>query len=222
MPEVTQAEVDVVVKVDAKLKKDWSEASKELQETQGKGAMAWHRKYEVVSAIVNHKPPLYLAGGISIDNEFYEKILEETRQEATRGMRVVKLATVEDVKTYKVGKLNLAITYVEGKGKKALGGRDDIDFAKLRIPVAQSGKVVSKSLRDISYFELREAIRELAIRPRAKPASPEMKLVLAALKRSGVKGVKATYTNGALNLRLPMSGVAAIARELTDFDPSKS
>ena len=65
MPEATQKDVEVVVKVDAKLKKDWTEASKELVETMAQGAIAWHRKWELVGLIIRHEPPLYLAGGIS-------------------------------------------------------------------------------------------------------------------------------------------------------------
>ena len=218
---VTKEDVDVVVKVDTSLKKAWDESLKQLNEAFKKGAAVWHRKWEVVSAIVDHAPPMYLAGGHSTDVEFYDKVLGETRGVAVRNMRIAKLSSPSEVEAFGASKLDIAIAYVEAREKKSIEARGDVDFARLRIQFTLSGAKVTRSMSTVSVAELREALSQLAVRPKKK-VSPQMQLVLAAVKRSGVEGVKATAVGGALNLRVPMSGVAALARELTDFDPTKS
>ena len=79
----------------------------------------------------------------------------------------------------------------ETKAKKQLENRSSIDFDTLRIQLArEDGTRVTKTLSAITLADLKTAIAQAA---------------------------EATVTKTKVTLRAPLSGLAAIARELTDF-----
>lgn len=218
MPPRTRDTAPVKVKVDAVLKRRYAERMADLHEANAKGASAWQKRYESVAAIVEHDPPMYLAGGYATDQAFFEAELKETRQSVNRNIRIAKLATVEEIDTFGVGCLYLAIAYVEGKSGKPIEGAGSVDFAKLRISFEADGETVTKTLLACSRPELLEAVAQLPVNvAKPKKASPTAKAVGEAVKRSGVKGAKATVTKSLLVLRVPIDGIAAIGRELAAF-----
>ena len=100
MPEVSPATEPIVVKVDPNLKRLYQAALQMLAAATAAGAVAWHRRYEAVSAIIEHDPPLYMAGGFATDAAFFSTILQESRGAVTRNPKVAKLATPATLKPH--------------------------------------------------------------------------------------------------------------------------
>ncbi len=208
----------VVVKIDAALKKLYAQAIGQLDEAKRDGAAAWHRKYETVAAIIEHDPPMYLAGGFATDQAFFTAKLEETQQSALRNIRVAKLATSQEVSTYSVARLSFAIAYVEARDKTPIKDRGAIDFATLKVQFKRDGKTHTKSLGDIAYADLVLAVSQATGHSeKSVKQSPAAKAVNAAVKASGVKEAKATVTKTMVTIRVPLTGLGAVARELADF-----
>ena len=78
----------VVVKIDAGLKRLYAQAMKRYQDATRKGRMAWRERYEALAALVEHDPPMFIAGGYSTEEEFFKTEVEEARQTVYRNMRV--------------------------------------------------------------------------------------------------------------------------------------
>lgn len=208
----------VVVKIDAALKKLYAQALAQLDEARAAGGAAWHLKYITVAAIIEHVPPMYLAGGFATDSAFIESELQETRQLTYRNMRVAKLATAEEVATYSAARLNFAIAYVEARDKAPIKNSGAIDFTALKIHFKRDGKTHSQSLLEIAYADLVLAVSQATgHEAKAVKQSPAAKAVTAAVKASGVKDAKATITKTMVTIRVPLAGLSAVARELADF-----
>lgn len=147
----------VTVTIDASLKKLWHDATARLRKATAHGALSWDERYEAIADIVEHQPPLYLAGGFATEKAFFEESLGEDRSTIYRNMRVAKYATAKEVETYGGSRLDAAITFVETKNGGPLKGRTPIDFTTLRFPIKEGGK----KLADTTVEELREAIATL-------------------------------------------------------------
>ena len=208
----------VVIKINAALKKLYAQAIGQLDETDSAGAEAWHRRYEVIRTIIEHSPPLYLAGGFATAGDFFTGKIKETRQTVYRGIRVAKLATAHEVATFTAARLSFAIAYVEARDKKPLKNRGDVDFSALQIHFKRDGKSYSKSLNDIAYADHAYAVGQ-ATGHHSMPTkqTPVAKAVTAAVKASGVKDVKATVSKKTLTLRIPLAGISAVGRQLAGF-----
>ena len=85
----------VTVKVDSSLKKLWTESSARLSKATAEGASSWDERYEAAIDIIEHEPPLYLAGGFSTEADFFAKVMNEQRVAVYRNMRVAKYATAK-------------------------------------------------------------------------------------------------------------------------------
>ena len=153
MPEVSEASAPIVVKVDPNLKRLYQAALQLLASATAAGAVAWHRRYEAVATIVEHTPPLYMAGGFATDAAFFDAILQESRGAVTRNLKVAKLATAAEVARFTPSNLSLAITYVEARDKAPLTRRGSIDFDKLKIQFKRGDKVVTRTLETITRPE---------------------------------------------------------------------
>ena len=140
----------VVVEVDSNLKRLYLAALQALAAATAGGAVAWHKKYEAVGSIINHTPPLYLAGGFSTDTAFYAAMLDETKASVTRNMKVARLATPTEIAKYSATNLNLAIAYVEAKNKAPIEGRGTVNFDSLKIQYKKGDKTVSRTLSNIT------------------------------------------------------------------------
>ncbi len=213
----------VVVKIDMALKKLYAFAIAQLDEAGGEGAAAWHKKYSTVATIVDHVPPMYLAGGFATDQAFFTGHLKETQQSALRNVRVAKLATAHEVERYSVARLSFAIAYIEARGQKRIKSRGELAFDELKIHFTRDGKGFVRSLLDISYADLKLAVVQATGHDKKPPKqSPAAKAVIEAVKASGVKDVKTTVTKTMVTLRMPLTGLSAVARELAGFKLPKA
>lgn len=211
---------DVTVKVDAGLKKLWTTALSRLKDASAQGARAWDVRYEAIADIVEHNPPLYLAGGMSTEAQFFEREVGESRQAAYRNMRVAKYASPADVERYTPTRIDLAITWVEARNHGPLNGHTPIAFDKLRFAFQQDGKTVTKGLADITASELQQAIAQLkGHHVASKKASPVAQEVDALIKKAGVGGTTFSLTSKAIVLHVPLAGLAKVASALSAFAP---
>lgn len=210
----------VKVDVDAALKRLYTEALKRLEVATAEGAQSWDRRYEAIADILEHNPPMYLAGGYSTEAAFLTKQIGENRQAVYRNIRVAKYANADDIEKYTPSRLDLAITFVETKNHGPLKGRTPIDFAKLHFPFKQGDTLVSKTLAEITVAELHDAIAHLKGREASShKASPVAKALDASIKKAGVKGVKVSLTKQSVTLRLPVEAIAKVAKALVGFKP---
>lgn len=206
----------MVVRIDAELKAQYSQVMARLKRAKDRGAAAWHDKYNAVAAIVEHAPPLYLAGGFATDQAFFAAELGESRQIVSRNLRVAKLASREEVATFTASRLDLAIAYVEATTKQPVAGRESIDFAKLNIQFKAKRKLVNKPLLGTSILELRLALSQAkGFRPAHE--SPAAKAIVAAVKDSGIKGATATVTRTKVTLRAPVQKLPELIKALGQF-----
>ena len=102
----------VTVTIDASLKKLWLEASEVLSRATAEGAQAWDARYEAIADIVEHQPPLYLAGGFATEKAFFENSVGEDRNTVYRNMRVAKYGTAKEVEAWGPSRLDAAIAFV--------------------------------------------------------------------------------------------------------------
>lgn len=204
----------VTVKVDASLKKLWIEASKRLSKATEEGASAWDVRYEAVADIIEHQPPLYLAGGFSTEAAFFEGAVGEARTAVYRNMRVAKYATAKEIETYGASRLDAAITFIETKNGGPLKGRTPIDFATLRFP-AEKG---TKRLADLSVKQLRSAIATLKGRAKTSTqASPQASAIAALLDNAKVKNVSIDVRRDVVVLRVPLDSIAIVGTALSAY-----
>lgn len=224
-PRRTRSTAPVTVTVDVALKKLYAEALDRLEKATAEGAKAWDVRYEAISDILEHEPPLYLAGGFSAEHQFFAKHVGEDRTTVYRNTRVAKYATPAEIETYSASRLSAAIVWLETKNGGPLKGRNPIDFAKLRIPVREAGqnpgeppRIVSKPLAELSVEQLRGAIALLKGRQNAsKKASPEARELTALLSRAKVKGVTFELRRGTVVLRVPLDAVAETGKALAAY-----
>lgn len=210
----------VVVKVDATLKKLYAETLHRLNEATNEGAKSWDHRYEAIAEILEHEPPLYLAGGFATDADFLAKQVKENRQAVYRNIRVAKYANPEDIERFTAARLDLAISFVETKNGGPLKGRTPIDFERLHFPFKQDGKRISKNLADITVVELRAAIALLkGHQTNSKNASPIARALGAAIKKTGVKGVTASVSKKLVTLHIPLADLNKVAAALSKFKP---
>ncbi len=219
MPEVSPATEPIVVKVDPNLKRLYQAALQALAAATAAGAVAWHRRYEAVASIVEHTPPLYMAGGFATDAAFFATILQEGRSSVIRNLKVVRLATPAEVAKFKAYNLSLAITYVEARDKAVVSKRGAIDFEKLKIQFKRGDKVITRTLETITRPEFLEAIAEHTGRVKAPKPSPLAKAAIATVRGAGVEGLEAKATKTQLVLRVPFDGLTALGKALVAFKP---
>ena len=203
----------VTVTIDASLKKLWTEATARLHRATAEGALSWDERYEAIADIVEHQPPLYLAGGFASQRAF-ERSLGEVHSSVHRNMRVAKYATAKELETYGASRLDAAITFVETKNGGPLKGRTPIDFATLRFPV----KGGTKRLADATVEELRAAIATLKGHAHSsRKASPEATALSLLLSKGKVKGVTFDVRKDIVVLRVPLASLSAAGRALAAF-----
>lgn len=205
---------EIVVKVDASLRKLWNDASERLTRATSEGAQAWDDRYEAIGEILEHQPPLYLAGGFATDQAFLKEVVAEERTTIYRNVRVAKYASAKEVERYGSSRLDLAITFVETKNGGALKGRTPIDFAALRFSTP-GGK---KSLIEASVEDVRHAIAELkGKKTTSEKASPEATAIKKLLSAAKVKGVAFDVRRELVILRIPLAGLGAAAKALAKY-----
>ncbi|MBL8914640.1 MAG: hypothetical protein JNM17_28305 [Archangium sp.] len=210
----TKRSAEVTVKIDAALRALWNEASSRLTHATSAGAQAWDERYEAIADIVEHQPPLYLAGGFATDRAFFEKSVGEDHSTVYRNVRVAKYASAKEVELYGASRLDAAITFVETQNGGALKGRTPIDFAALRFTTT-GGK---KSLADATVEDLREAIAHLkGNKAASEKASPEAVAIKKLLSAAKVKGVTFDVRKDLVVLRVPLKSLSSTAKALAKY-----
>lgn len=206
----------IQITVDRALARAWKEASATLRRTKRAGARAWDERWETIAEIVDHDPPLYLAGGHASVEQFLAAHVEESPRTARRMMRVARFASPDDEVRYGVSRLDAAIAYLEAKTGEVFG-RLPVAFDKLRIPVEKNGRVRRLPLEKISVRDLRAATRKL-VREKKKShpkASPIVTVVERALTKAGLPGVAIRLRKDQLSLsHIPVAKLPAAARAL--------
>jgi hypothetical protein len=173
----------VSVRVDASLKKLWEQFDTGLRKARGEESAGFDVYWESVSAIIDHVPPIYLAGGYDSATDFIERHLEEKERSARRWMRVARYASPANLAHYGPSKLDAALSLLEAAGNDLSGGRLPIDFAHLKVVVERDGQSLRVALDAASVDEVVAAVK-LARRSTRKPAKgvhPVVKALAAAL-----------------------------------------
>ena len=182
------------VKVDAGLKKRWDSLSAIVERARHAGAVDWDALWEAVGAIVEHEPPLYSVGGYKNAADYFQRALGENERNASRYIRVAKLASPAEEENYGVTKLDAGLSFIEAKLDGELRHPPlPIAFDKLRIPVAAGRSV---SFKDARIEEITAATRALSRKPVAPTSSAERALAETFAKHPSFKGVRVRVRNG--------------------------
>ncbi len=205
-------EIEVVV--DRALARAWKKSLAELESSNAEGMRAWDRKYEAVGAILDHDPPLYLAGGVSTKEGFVAKYLpgEDTRS-VDRNVRVARYASPDEEVRYGTSAIDAAIDYLEAKHGKPAKGRIPVDFEKLRLET-EDGSIPFK---DASVDDVRACAR-LAKRQAGHGRPAKRHPIVAALTQllpKGAKDVTVHYAGGRVSLgAIPLGLFVKVLRAL--------
>jgi len=218
MPADNSVTEPIVIKANPLVKKLYIAAMLALTATKAAGARAFHRRYQLVAQIVDHRPPLYWAGSYATEVEFFKSELEESVQSVHRNIRIVKLATPEEIAQYTATRIHFAIVYVEAKTKQTVTERGAINFKALRIAIKRDGRPMNLPIDKVSYSEISEATALLTDPTKKTPKTEVAKEVEAAIKRAGVKSVKATVTKTKFSMRGSLSDLNAVCRALADVN----
>ncbi len=210
---------NVEVKVDRALKRAWDAARHKLAEAKREGAGAFDTLWETIGIIIDHHPPLYLAGGYATAKAFLADFVEENERTAQRLIRVAKYASPDEEAKFGVSKLDAAIAFIEAKAGAPAKGRVPVDFAKLKIPVVREKETRNVSLVDATVEEVRSAIRSVArsgASKGSKPArSPVVNAITTALKAPHLHGIKVSLAHEEVTLSaIPVAHLQEVGREL--------
>ncbi len=190
----TKSPALAVVKVDAGLKKKWDSLSKVVDRARHAGAVDWDVLWEAVGVIVEHEPPLYELGGYKNAADYFQRALGENARNASRYIRVAKLASPTEEETYGVTKLDAGLSFIEAKlGFEPKHPPLPIAFNKLRIPLAGGDSVAFKHAR---IEDVVAATRALSKLPAAPTSSAERALMETFAKHPSFKGVRVRVRNG--------------------------
>ena len=188
----------VSVKVDAGLKKRWDALSRIVERARHAGAADWDALWEAVGAIVEHEPPLYELGGYTNAADYFQRALGENARNASRYIRVAKLASPSEEERYGITRLDAGLAFIEAKlGAAPLHPPLPVAFDKLRIPLADGSSVWFKDAR---IEDIAAATRRLTGKPIAATSSAERALVETFAKHPSFKGVRVRVRNGLATL----------------------
>lgn len=196
------ARVEVVI--DRKSKLAWEALSKAMHDAKRDESSGFDAYWEAVQAIIDHTPPLYLAGGFPTVRAFLAKVVGEKERTAFRMMRVARFASPDDETRYGTSKLDAALTWLAAKGLQLDGPKIPVDFARLKIPATREGKALQLGLADATVAEIAAATRALARKGRApkKTASPVQGAIEAGLRKSAaLRKVGVQHARGEITLR---------------------
>jgi len=213
-PLAPTAHVDVVI--DRALERRWDQAMKRVSNARREGAGAFDELWETVAEIVEHDPPLYLAGGFATARAFLTKHLGESERTARRLMRVAKYASPQEEVRYGVSKLDAALAYVEAKAGGAARGRLPVDFANLRIPIEGDKERKTVSFAEATVQQVAVATRRL-LRHGGEHTnrSPLERAVAAGLRAGGLAQISVRVVGGRLALgNIAPGDLAALGKAL--------
>jgi len=196
------ARVEVVI--DRKSKLAWEALSKAMHDAKREESSGFDAYWEAVQAIIDHTPPLYLAGGFTTVRAFLAEMVGEKERTAFRMMRVARFASPDDETRYGTSKLDAALTYLAAKGLALDGPKIPVDFARLKIPARRDGKAHLLGLADATVAEIAAATRSLMRKGRApKRASSRVQgAIEAGLRKSvALRKVGVQHARGEITVR---------------------
>jgi len=206
----------VTVQIDPALRRLYRKALAVVRRTARGAASAFDERWEAVAEILEHDPPLYLAGGYASARAFVRAELGETLRTALRCVRVAKYASPAEEARYGVAKLDAVLGYLEAR-TGPLRGRLPVDFRKLRLPVRRDGRERRVGVAEASVGEIRAAARALRRRAGAEGSrqSPVVRAVAAALSSGPLSGVRVRLAAGRLSFSdVPIDQLPAFAAAL--------
>jgi hypothetical protein len=154
--------------VDRALKSAWERLAKAIAAASAKESADYDRLWEAVAEVVEHDPPLYLAGGYRTATEFYAKHLHVDLRTGTRNVRVAKHATPADEAKYGPAKLDAALSYVEAT-HGPLKGALPVAFDRLKIATGRGKSAKLVRLAEISQAKILAATRAVLGQKSATP-----------------------------------------------------
>ena len=206
----------VAVRIDPALAAAWKKSLKTLEAAASEGQRAWDLKYETIGRILEHDPPLFLAGGMSTATDFVTKYLPgEDVRSVLRNVRVAEYASPDEEERYTTSKIDAAIDLLEATHGKPSRGRIPVDFAKLRIPTKEGTVAFERA----TVAQVRDAARVAATRATGKgktsaKTSPVVKAV-ATLLPEEANEVTVHYADGRITLgRIPVRLFVEVMRAL--------
>ena len=204
----------IKVKIDPALAAAWKKAIATFESAAAEGQRAWDLKYETVGAILQHDPPLYLAGGLSTAIDFVRRYLPgEDYRSVIRNVRTAQYASPDEEERYTTSKISAAIDWLEATHGKPATGRIPVDFGKLRI-ATKGGSI---KFTDASVQQIRDATRVASRRATHGPsaASSVVKAVAALLPKEASE-VTVHYADGRLTIgRVPVRLFVGVMRALS-------
>lgn len=198
------------------LRDRWQRALDAVKDAKREGASAFDVLWETVAEIVDHDPPLYLAGGLATTKDFLAQHLNETERSARRWMRVARYASPAEEVRYGVSKLDAVIGYLEAKSGPIKGSLP-VAFDKLKIPVERDGKITQVPLEEATVEQIGTAARKLNRTGQKHPvrASPALLAVTRALSKGKLRGISAKISGGKLMLgAVPLDALTELADAL--------
>ncbi len=184
--------------VDQTLKREYERAMKALEAASEAETEQWDAKWEAVGVILDHDPPLYLAGGFRDLKGFARKHLQGAAPETIRtSVRVAKHFDPAAEKLHGTARLALLLDYLEaGDGKLPAVA---IDPARTRVRVRRGRAFEPVRFPQLTFDELRAAVRHakgLEGRSRGRPRAAGRRA--AAVERGRLRGRDAAGDGRAL------------------------
>ena len=141
---------------------------------------------------------MYELGGYKNAADYFQRALGENARNASRYIRVARLASPAEEELYGVTKLDAGLSFIEAKiGDVPAHPPLPIAFDKLRVPVAGGGWVPFKDAR---LEDLAAATRALSKRPPTPSSHAERALAETFAKHPSFKGVRVRVRNGLASL----------------------
>jgi hypothetical protein len=206
----------VLVRIDRELRRKWLAVRKVLRATARGAASAFDERWEAVAEVLDHDPPLFLAGGYASAAEFLRTEVGETLRTARRNVRVARYASPAEEARYGVSKLDAVLSYLEARTGPVTGNLP-VDFGRLRIPVRREDGAHRLAVAEATVDEIRSAVRALqrAAKRSSVRASPIVRAVTAAFSRAPLRGIRIRLAGGSLSFTaVPVAAVAAFAAAL--------
>jgi hypothetical protein len=205
------------LKPDPKLTAAWKSVAKKLDALSSREATDFDALWETVAKVVEHEPPLYVAGGYKTAKDFFERHLHVDQRTATRNLRVARYASPDDEATYGATNIDAALGYLEAVHGK-LGEKLPVAFARLTIPVADGKRGTKRApFPSLSAQQIASATRAVLARKSPAPKDPARAALETSLaKHPAFSRVVVHQRAGfATFANVPLASLALFARALT-------
>lgn len=176
--------------IDRTLKREFDAAMKALEAASLAETTQWDAKWEAVGTILDHDPPLYLAGGFRSLKAFAAKHLQAAAPETIHiSVRVARHFDAAAEQRYGTAKLALLLDYLEASNGTLPPAALDPSRTKVRARRGRSFEQVA--FPQLTYDELRAAVRLArgASRTRRPADPPALAAVRQELADAGFPGL---------------------------------